>query len=95
MNKIATWHVEETREHIRRVFGNAQLELARPSLRSVDDRQVYARIHFQDAKAKIDSYVQLALQNAYLFDVAFRDSDAWVEFNNFIREVGAHLTACV
>lgn len=92
---MATWHVEETREHIRRVFGNAQLELARPCLRSVDDRQIYARVHFQDAKAKIDSYLQLALQDASLFEVTFGDSEAWVEFNNFIREVGAHLTACV
>lgn len=92
---MGSWSVEETREHIRRLFGNDQLELAKPCLRSVDDRQTYARIHFQDAKAKIDSYIQSALQDASLFDVTFGDSEAWIEFNIFIREVGAHLTACV
>lgn len=92
---MGRWDIEETREHIRRLFGDDQLELAKPCLRSVVDRQTYARIHFQDAKAKIDSYTQTALQDASLFDVTFGDSEAWVEFNIFLREVGAHLTACV
>lgn len=89
------WDVEETRKQIRRLFGEDQLELAKPCLRSVGDRQIYARIHFQDARAKIDSYTRTALQDASLFEVTFGDSEAWVEFNIFIREVGAHLTACV
>lgn len=92
---MGRWDIEETREHIRRLFGDDQLELAKPCLRSVVDRQTYARIHLQDAKAKIDSYTQTALQDASLFDVTFGDSEAWVEFNIFLREVGAHLTACV
>lgn len=92
---MGRWDVEETRKQIRRLFGEDQLELAKPCLRSVVDRQTYARIHFQDAKAKIDSYTQTALQDASLFEVTFGDAEAWVEFNIFIREVGAHLTACV
>lgn len=92
---MARWDVEETRQHIRRLFGDEQLELAKPCLRSVVDRQTYARIHFQDARAKLDAYTQTALQEASLFEVTFGDSEAWVEFNIFIREVGAHLTACV
>ncbi|MBK5913857.1 hypothetical protein CCR84_05885 [Rhodocyclus purpureus] len=92
---MGCWEIEETREHIRRLFGDDQLELAKPCLRSVVDRQTYARIHFQDAKAKIDSYTQTTLQNASLFEVSFGDSEAWVDFNIFIREVSAHLTACV
>lgn len=92
---MARWDIEETREHIRRLFGDDQLEVAKPCLRSVVDRQTYARIHFQDAKTKIDSYTQTALQDASLFEVTFCDSEAWVEFNIFLREVGAHLTACI
>jgi len=92
---MGRWDVEETRKHIRRLFGEDQLELAKPCLRSVVDRQTYARIHFQDAKAKLDFYTQTALQDTSLFEVTFGDSEGWVEFNNFIREVGAHLTACV
>lgn len=92
---MARWEMEETRQHVRRLFGDDQLELSKPCLRSVVDRQTYARIHFQDAKAKIDSYIQTELQDASLFEVTFGDAEAWVEFNSFIREVGAHLTACV
>ncbi|MFA7270062.1 MAG: hypothetical protein WC073_12005 [Sterolibacterium sp.] len=92
---MGRWDIDETREHIRRLFGDDQLELAKPCLRSVVDRQTYARIHFQDARAKIDSYTQTTLQDASLFEVTFGDSEAWVEFNIFLREVGAHLTACV
>lgn len=92
---MARWDIEETREHIRRLFGDDQLELAKPCLRSVVDRQTYARIHFQEAKAKIDSYVQTALQDASLFEVTINNSEARIEFEIFLREVGAHLTACV
>lgn len=92
---MARWEMEETRQHVRRLFGDDQLELSKPCLRSVVDRQTYARIHYQDAIAKIDSYCQTALQDASLFDVTLSDPELWGEFNNFIREVGAHLTACV
>lgn len=92
---MARWDIEETRRLIRQLFGDDQLELAKPCLRSVVDRQTYARVHFHDAKAKIDSYTQTALQDASLFEVTFGDSETWIEFNIFLREVGAHLTACV
>lgn len=92
---MGRWDIEETRQHVRRLFGDDQLELATPCLRSVVDRQTYARIHYQDARAKIDPYVEAELQNTSLFEVTFCDSEAWLEFNVFIREVGAHLTACV
>lgn len=93
---MSRWHIDETREHIRRLFGREQLELANPCIRSVVDRQIYARIHFQDARAKIDAYIQAELQDASLLDVTLGgDAEAWAEFNIFIREAGAHLTACV
>lgn len=91
---MGPWDLDETRQHVHRLFGDDQLELAKPCLRSVVDRQIYARIHYQDARAKIDSYVERALKDKSLF-VTFCDSEAWVEFNIVIREVGAHLTACV
>lgn len=92
---MARWEIEETRQHVRRLFGKDQLELAKPCLNSVVDRQTYARIHYQDAKAKVDFYTQTVLQEASLIDVALGDQEATGEFNIFIREVGAHLTACV
>lgn len=90
------WHVGETRQLVERLFGREQLDLARPSLRSVDDRHVYARIHFQDAKTLAQDYVTVSLADRSLIEVALGDDDeAWGEFNFVIRRVGAHLTACV
>lgn len=90
------WNLKETREHVLRLFGRKQLELAAPSLRSVNDRQTYARIHFQAARATIEAYVSAELQDASLLEVTLGgDQESWVKFNVFTREVGAHLTAYV
>ncbi|MDN3237997.1 hypothetical protein [Pseudomonas sp. WAC2] len=90
------WNLEETREHIARLYGRHQLELAKPCIQSVVDRQVYARIHYQDARSKTDIYIRSELQETSLLEVAFGDrGKAWEEFNIFVREVGAHLTACI
>jgi hypothetical protein len=90
------WNLEDTRGHISRLFGHAQLELAAPSIRSVGDRQTYARIHFQAARATAEAYVSAELQDASLLEVTLGgDQESWVKFNEFTREVGAHLTACI
>ncbi|MNF75205.1 hypothetical protein D3C84_572630 [compost metagenome] len=90
------WNLEETRDHIARLHGRHQLELAKPCIQSVFDRQVYARIHYQDARSKTDTYIRTELHETSLLEVTFGDRDkAWEEFNIFVREVGAHLTACI
>ena len=91
---MTRWDIDQTRHHVLRLFGDEQLELAKPCLRSVSDRLTYARIHIQDAKAKIDSYTQTVLQDTSLLAVT-SEPEGWGEFNFFIREVGAYLTACV
>lgn len=90
------WNLEETRKHVARLYGRNQLELAKPCFQSVFDRQMYAWIHYQDACTKIDAYVQAQLQDTSLLEVTFGGRDeAWEEFNIFVRELGAHLTACI
>jgi hypothetical protein len=51
------WNINETRQHIARLFGRDQLLVAKDSLRSIDDRMTYAAIHYQDAANLIDAYV--------------------------------------
>lgn len=90
------WNVEETRKHVTRLFGRAQLEMASPSLRSVDDRMMYAQIHYQAMRACIDAYVSSELEDKSLLVAILGGEDAGaVKFNIFVREVAAHLTACV
>jgi hypothetical protein len=90
------WNLEETRTHIARLYGQHQLELAKPCIQSVFDRQIYAQIHYKDARAKTDAYIRAELQETSLLEVTFGDSDeAWGKFNIFVRELGAHVTACI
>lgn len=93
---MTTWCVEETRKTIARVFGQKQLELARPCLRSLYDRQFYARFHYQRAETTLKRYVRDNLKDKDFLQIAFgADELEWNRFNVVIRKVGADLTACV
>jgi len=96
MDHLPPWSLNETRKHVSRLFGRKQLELAAPAMRSVDDRQTYARIHYEAARAAIEAYLSAELQDGSLLTVTFSgEGEGWAKFNVFMREVGAHLTACV
>lgn len=88
--------MNQTRTYITRLFGYDQLKLARDSLRSIDDRNFYAWIHYQDAVELIDSYVDENLKDSSLFEVVHVASEqASNDFNFFIRKAGAYLVACI
>lgn len=93
LQKNESWNTEITRERVFRLYGRTQLDRARPCLRSADDRQIYARIHFQDARKLFDSYADVNLRDKSLFEVLGSD-EAIAEFNDFIRRVGAYTHAC-
>jgi len=81
---MTAWHIEATRNAIKCVHGSEQLELARPCLRSLYDRQFYARFHYQRA------------QDKDFFPIAFAiDEPAWDRFNVEIRKIAADISACV
>ncbi len=81
---------------IERVYGRRQLELARPCLRSLDDRQFYARFHYQRAVSTLKRYVRVHLGDKDFFPIAFGvDEPEWNRFNVMLRKVAADLTACI
>lgn len=91
-----SWYVEGTRKTIARVFGPEQLELAQPCLRSLYDRQFYARFHYQRAETTLMRYVRSHLKEKDFLPIAFgADELEWNRFNVVIRKVGADLAACV
>lgn len=95
-NGPMTWDQEETRRLIAELFGNEQLELAKPALRSVDDRMLYAQFHYQDAKrAFSDLYEEAKLNDVPLLVALHRTDEDWGKFNVAIRRIGAYLTACI
>lgn len=90
------WDTEATRSAIERVYGREQLELARPCLRSLSDRQFYARFHYQRAEQTLKRYVRVHLRSKDFVGISLDvDSHEWNRFNIVIRKLGSDLTACI
>ena len=93
-HKMQPWNVEETRNAIAGRFGRDQLELARPCLRSLSDRQFYTRLHYQSAQDILKRYVKRNLRDKELIEVTLGgDAEDWQRFNIVVRKIGAHITA--
>jgi hypothetical protein len=77
-------------------FGRDQLSLARPSLKSVIDRQDFARYHYQEAEALLAEFAEAHLADEPLLYAVFGpNTDAGAAFQNLMVKLGAHTTACV
>jgi len=93
---MTAWNVELTRRAIEEVHGRKQLELARPCLRSLSDRQIYARFHYRRADSALKRYIREHLNEKEFFMVALGlDKAEWDRFNIVIRKIAADLTACI
>lgn len=91
-----TWHIEETRRLIARTLGQEQLELAKPPLRSVIDRQEYGVYHYREAKRLFEAFKVAHLSDSQLIEVVFSDQDhVLTAFQEFVVSQGAHVLACV
>lgn len=90
------WDAEATRLAIQRVYGREQLELARPCIRSLSDRQLYSRYHYQRAEQTLKRYVRAHLKSKNFISISLgADSQELDRFNIVIRKLGADLTACI
>lgn len=90
------WDAEATRRAIQHAYGREQLELARPCIRSLADRQFYAQYHYQRAEQTLKRYVRVHLKSKDFISISLGvDSQEWNRFNVVIRKLGADLTACV
>lgn len=90
------WDAEATRRAIQQAFGREQLDRARPCIRSLSDRQFYARFHYQRAQQTLKRYVRAHLQfKDFLTISCGADQQEWNRFNIVIRKLGADLTACI
>lgn len=89
------WDMEATRQAVRRLHGKAQLELAAPCLRSLADRQFYARFHFGRARAGLARYIKTLDPEDPTPTLFGQDEEGWQRFNVVIRKLAADVTACV
>lgn len=93
--QMPPWDVEATRQAVRRLYGKSQLDLAVPCLRSLADRQFYARFHFGRARASLARYIKTLDPEDPMPTLFGQDEEGWQRFNVVIRKLAADVTACV
>lgn len=89
------WNIKLTRELIEQRFGSTQLELAKHSLRSVNERMNHARYHCQEARAILNAEIDARLVERNIYDVTlpFGDWEGWSELTFPLMKVEANIVA--
>ncbi len=90
-----TWDLDLTRRLVEAKFGQAQLELARPCLKSVCDRQDYARYHYQEVNRLVDQFAEKYLNDKPLLWVLGANTNEQWAFEELMTQLGAHTIACI
>ncbi|MBC7755336.1 MAG: hypothetical protein H7Z20_01595 [Bdellovibrio sp.] len=87
-----TWNINETRNHILRIYGEEQLEVVRVSLNSVILREKYARYHYHEANKIIDRFLKREFKTKYAIEIAFNNS---YQKNIALIKLEANILACL
>lgn len=97
---MLSWNIDETQKLVLSLYGRSQLDLVRPCLESVVDRQNYARFHYFEIQEILERYVSTHLKDTTLLDSKLDmslgvDDEAADDFFIFNTKIGAHFTACI
>lgn len=94
---MTNWNLQEAKELIRARYSAEQYELARQSLGSTVDRLEYARFHYREAKALLDTQVSGLHKSKRLPELmwGFTQGAEQDEFQQCLTKIAAHVTACV
>jgi hypothetical protein len=93
---MGPWDLKATYALVRGAFGAEQEHLARASIRSLPDRQNFARYHFSEAQRLQRSFERKYLRKGLLLDLHGQDGGAKrAAFEVFMVKAGAHATAAI
>jgi len=92
---MEAWALHPTYALIANRFGSTQLKRARESIRSVLDRQEFARYHYSEVVRLIRQYERRHLKGQLLVELPAAGSSRREAFEIFIVKAGAHATATV
>jgi hypothetical protein len=96
MAAVKRWDFTETHELVKAAFGTSQFRLARESLRSLVDRQDYARYHFREMTRLTKEFERRHLKNDSLMKIYAQNGESkLVAFQRYIVKASAHATASV
>jgi hypothetical protein len=96
LDPIEPWDLNKTNGLVERVFGREQRAIVHPCLRSIVDRQYFARYHYGEADRLLKAFQRKHLSNQHLL-VAIHggNESSRIAFENLMIKAGAHVTACI
>lgn len=90
------WNLKETYELVRSAHGRESESRAKESIRSVLDRQAFARFHYQELVRLTTVFEKKYIKKNLFFDLHVSPQGRTREaFERFVIKVGAHTTAAV
>lgn len=93
---MTAWNLEETRKHVRRLYGSDQLKLISASLNSISDRQFFAGYHYHEYKKLLKQNIDDKLAEKDLLDLTFFPAiNGDQEYRTMIKKVVANIIGCL
>ncbi len=92
---MTRWYISQTLDHVRRIHGESQRQLAAPCLNSLVERRYFAEFHYREAKRLLEKFKDSHLSESFLLEVVWGEEERRQEFNRFMLDAGAHVLACV
>ena len=89
---MTIWSINDTQNHILRIYGKRQLEIAKVSLQSVALQREYARYHYHEAKKIIDKFLKKELKTKNAIEIVFENSH---QKERVLIKVEANVLACL
>lgn len=92
---MSRWDIALTRELIGKKHGSTQIDLMRNCLRSVSERQLHARYHFQEARSLMAGQIDTRLPKESIYKITWpTTAEDRMAFQNCFMKVEAHVIAC-
>lgn len=93
---LEPWDLSRTYTLVETVFGREQRAVVYPCLRSIVDRQNFARYHYIETERLLKRFQQKYLNGRHLLEVVHGgDERGSMAFERLMVKAGAHVTACI
>lgn len=93
---MTSWDVEKTRTLVAQIYGESQVELIRPCINSLLERQTYASYHFHEHKGILEKHIDSHLGTKHILELTLplHTTGQW-RIDNALTQAAAHVTACL
>lgn len=93
---MTPWNLDDTRTMVHQYFGEKQVELLRPTLNSLHDRQFFAGYHFHEYKRLLAETIDSRLGEVHVLQLLLpSNEESFGAYLTMQKRVAAHVLACV